>query len=324
MLWLASFIMRRPSNAVLVASVFAVLAVVIAPFHLLSGATVCLVALRLGLGEGVKVLLGASIVLAVITFVANGGAVSGLMGLALIAMAVTLLPLLLLSWVLRQTRSMPVTVVVAGGLAAAVVVAMYWLLGDTTQWWRQALEQPFILAQGETGLLLSAEEINRFLDVLARAMTGLLGAAVFMSLMGSILLARWWQALLYNPGGFRAEFYALRIDYRVSILVLLVLGVMIAAKGIVGQLATDLLVVMLAMYTLVGIALIHGLVALTSAPVAVLFGLYLLLAFLLPQMMIFLAAAGYTDSWIDLRKRVRARKGLTQRKRDEDDSEDDL
>ena len=44
----------------------------------------------------------------------------------------------------------------------------------------------------------------------------------------------------------------------------------------------------------------------------------------LPQMMIFLAAAGYTDSWIDIRGKVRAKKGITPPRNNEDnDSEDD-
>jgi len=321
MFWLASFIMRRPLNAVLVVSAFAVLSVVIAPFSLLSGATLALVVLRLGPGPGVKVMLGAGFVVALIAFVAKGGEVSGLMGFVLIVMALTWLPLLLLSWVLRQTRSMSITMVVAGVLAMIVVVAMYLMVGDTVLWWRQALDKTFELAQADASLPLSPADLDRVLDALSRTMTGLLGAGVLLSLMGSIFLARWWQSLLYNHGGFRAEFQAIRLDYRISILVLLVLSLMLFTEGIWGQLAGDLLVVLLALYTLVGLALVHGLVALIGAPVWVLFALYLLLAFLLPQMMIFLAAAGYTDSWINLRERVRLKS--QSKNRNNDKSEDD-
>lgn len=319
MFWLVSFIMRRPLNAILVASVFAVLSLVIAPLSLLSGAVIALVTLRLGLATGVKVMLGAGIVVAIIAVVAKGGEVTGVVGFVLIAMAVTWLPLLLLSWVLRETRSMPITMVIAAVVAMVAVVAVYLLVGDATLWWRQALDQSFALAQGDTSLPLSPEDLDRVLDALARTMTGLLGAAVLLSLMGSLFLARWWQSLLYNQGGFRKEFLALRLDYRVSVLVLLVLSLMIFTKGIWGQLAGDLLVVLLALYTLVGLALVHGLVALTGAPIGILFAMYLLLAFLLPQMMIFLAAAGYTDSWLNLRERVRRK---TQRKSSNDESDD--
>ena len=308
MFWLASFIMRRQMNAVLVVSVFAVLSVVIAPFGLLSGAALSLVVLRLGLGPGIKVMLGAGLAVALIAFVAKGGEVGAVLGFVLIAMAVTWSPLLLLSWVLRQTRSMSTTMVIATIVAMVVVLMMYLLVGEPVAWWRQALEQTFLLAQADTSLPLSPADLERVLDALSRAMTGLLGAGILLSLMGSIFLARWWQSLLYNRGGFRAEFLALRLDYRVSILLLLVLSLMFITKGIWGQLAGDLLVVLLALYTLVGLAFVHGLVALTGAHVGILFALYLLLAFLLPQMMIFLAAAGYTDSWLNLRERVRLKR----------------
>ncbi len=306
MFWLASFIMRRPLNAVLVASVFAVLSIVIPPFSLLSGAAVSLVVLRLGIGMGAKVMLGAGLVVAIIAFVGTGGTASAIAGFVLMAMAVTWLPLLLLSWVLYETRSLSITMIVAAILAMVAVVVMYLLVGDTSLWWRQALDKTFVMTAAGANLPLSPEDLGRALDALSQVMTGLLGATVLLSLIGSVFLARWWQSLLYNRGGFRSEFLALRLDYRLSIIVLLVLSLMLITNGIWAQLAGDLLIVLLALYMLVGLALVHSLVALTGAHVAILFALYLLLAFLLPQMMIFLAAAGYIDSWLNLRVRVGA------------------
>jgi predicted lysophospholipase L1 biosynthesis ABC-type transport system permease subunit len=32
-----------------------------------------------------------------------------------------------------------------------------------------------------------------------------------------MLISRWWQALLYNPGGFRQEFHAMRLDPKLSL-----------------------------------------------------------------------------------------------------------
>ena len=40
---------------------------------------------------------------------------------------------------------------------------------------------------------------------------GLIAYVVALSGLGSLLLARWWQALLYNPGGFQQEFHQLRL-----------------------------------------------------------------------------------------------------------------
>lgn len=323
MTWLASFIMRRPLNAVLVASVFAVLSMVIPPLSLFSGATLALVSLRLGLGIGVKVLLGAGVAVAIFAALIDSSRVSSPVGEVFSLMAIAMLPLLLfLSWVLRETRSLPITVVTSGALAMAVVVFMYVVVGDTTAWWRSVFEEVYVLAQAN-GQPITGTELDVLVATVAKASHGAAGLIAFLGLTGSLLLARWWQANLYNPGGYRAEFHNLRFDKRIALVVLLVLGLMIVSSGLWAQLAADLLIVLLAMYMLVGIALVHSVVTFKNAPKAILIALYLLLLFpaTTPQVAILLASAGFADSWLDLRRRLGI-SPVSQRKVN-DESEDD-
>lgn len=317
-----SFIMRRRLNAVLVAAAFGILSLLVAPLSLVSGATLALVALRLGIGEGVKVMLGAVLALAAIAFVARGGEWSGPLQVLLLGLSLGWLPVLVLSWILRQTRSMASALVVAAVIAIAAVVAIHLAVGDASAWWRNLLELTVAEAQRDAvHLPISEADLERALDALAQAMTGLLGAGLLLSLVATLFLARWWQALLYNPGGFRKEFYDLRLDKRVGIVLLLVVGLMLVLKGFWGQLAGDLLVVLLALYSVVGLSLLHGVVAATGSHVGWLFAVYLLLGFLLPQMMILLAAAGFTDSWVNVRERVRIRRAMAG-KNDHDTPDD--
>lgn len=323
-MWLASFIMRRPLNAVLVASVFAILSLVMPPLSLFSGATLALVSLRLGLGVGVKVLLGAGVAVAIFALAIDGSDVSSPVGEVFTVMAIAMLPLLLLlSWVLRETRSLATTVVVTGVLAMVVVVFMYLVVGDTTEWWRHAFSQVYVLAQADGTQQVSPAELEAFVALVAKASNGAAGLIAFLMLAGSVLLARWWQAKLYNPGGFGAEFRGLRFDKRISIAVLLVLGLMIVTEGAWQQFAADLLVVLLAMYMLIGIALVHSVVGFKNAPRAILVALYVLLLFppTAPQVAVLLASAGFADSWLDLRRRL----GISPapQRNSNDESEDD-
>lgn len=323
MTWLASFVMRRPLNAVLVASVFAVLSIVIPPLSLFSGATLALVSLRLGLGVGVKVLVGAGITVAIFAALIDASRVSSPVGEVFSLMAMAMLPLLLLlSWVLRETRSLSITVVASGVLAMVIVVFMYVVVGDTTVWWRAVFEEVYVLAQAN-GQPITSTELDALVAVVAKASHGAAGLIAFLGLTGSLLLARWWQSNLYNPGGYRAEFHNLRLDRRIGFVVLLVLGLMIVSSGLWAQLAADLLIVLLAMYMLVGIALVHSVVAFKNAPRAILIALYLLLLFppTTSQVAILLASAGFADSWLDLRRRLGI-SPVSQRKMN-DESEDD-
>mgnify|MGYP007113695048 CR=1 FL=1 len=91
-----------------------------------------------------------------------------------------------------------------------VVIALAYLqLGQPETEW-QSLLQPFGEALKESEVL-DADQADQLIEVLAGWMTGVLAAGMFLQLVFGLLLGRWWQALLYNPGGFRSEFHQLRL-----------------------------------------------------------------------------------------------------------------
>src|SRR3546814_10253758 len=53
---------------------------------------------------------------------------------------------------------------------------------------------------------LSVEERGRLESLLAPVLTGLLAALLQVVTLLSLMLGRYWQAALYNPGGFGSEF----------------------------------------------------------------------------------------------------------------------
>lgn len=293
---LASFIMQRRVQAVLVATGFAILGLLVPPAGYLSGAAVALVTLRRGALEGLLVIGGAT---------AGGAALALLLwGDGVPALAFVLgmwLPLWLLAIVWRSTVSLAQTLQAAAAIGVLFVVLMHLVLSDPTAWWRDFLDvlRP---AMEQAGMFGSGEGVDRVLEGMAQAMTGLMAAALVFSLMISLIIARWWQATLYNPGGFQPEFHALRLGRGAAIALVVVL-VLSLVDGI-AALANDIAMVGVAMYLFQGLALVHRMVAAFHAHTLWLVGMYVVIVLVAPQMVMLLSAMGFADTWLDFRARL--------------------
>lgn len=292
---LAKFVMSRRIQAVLVAVGFALLGLLLPPASYLSGAAVALVTLRRGAREGVLIIAGATAAAAVLAGLVLGDTVP-----ALVFVLGMWLPLWLLAIVWRNTVSLAWTLQAAAGIGVLTVVLMHLVLQDPAAWWRALLEalRP---AMEQAGVFADGAAMEGALDAAARLMTGLMAAALVFSLMISLFIARWWQAALYNPGGFRQEFHALRADRRIAVVLVVVLLLSLVDRGVIGALATDLAMVGIVLYLFQGLALIHGMVAAFRANVFWLVGLYALMVLASPQMVLLLSAMGFADTWFDFR-----------------------
>jgi len=298
--WLAEYVMRGRAQAVLVTVAFAVLSILIQPLVYLSGGAVALVTLRLGAGAGLFVFAAASAVVFALASLSMGHA-----AYALAFIVGVWAPVWVLAIVLRVTINLPVTVLTGGGLALAAVLGMHAVFGDPAQFWMQVLDR----------LLTGAEAsgLAEFKDMLARSMTAMLAMAWLFGAYISLLMGRWWQAMLYNPGGFKEEFLALHIGkWPAWGVVALSIWAMVD-KGNMGSLPTDLAVVSLVPFALAGVSLIHAWVEYKNRSAWWLLPVYLLALFLLPQVVFTLALVGLSDSWVDWRSRWRGGEALPPR-----------
>lgn len=304
---LARFIMGGRLRAMLVAATSAVLAVLAmpytAPFSYLGGAAIALVALRVGVWEAALVLVGAAAGTAVFSYLVLGQAAP-----LVVAALFLWVPVWLLAGLLRYTVSLARTVQAAALMNALGVVGVYVIYGDPTAWWRHSLAPLLGPALKQNGAHGNAGQV---LSEIARLATGGVAAGFELALLACLLLARWWQAVLYNPGGFQREFHGLRMDRASGWIAVAVVAAAVAGKDTVpGTVAVQIGLVLLVMYGLVGLALVHSVVAIRRANVAWLVGLYAALIFLWPMMtvlVVVLASAGLLDVWLDIRRRVSAR-----------------
>lgn len=290
----AEYVMRGRTQALWVS----VLGASTLMFSWLSAAVLALVTLRKGPGEGAFLLAWAILPAAFLLGVFGDVGPLGLI-LGTTALAVTL----------RWTVSWQLTLCASSLVGIITGVGML-LFGDN---YLQQLEAFF--ASFFENLQQQLSEQGGQPVALAppgtATIAGLLGLMNALSCVLCLLLARWWQALLYNPGGFRAEFHGLRYTPAVAgILVLLVLGV--SSLGLEYRPWAVLFALPL---SIAGLALVHARAAYRGYGAGYLTLFYLLWMFLDPVKLIVIGLA-VADSMVDFRSRW-------QPKPDKDDSDNE-
>ena len=268
---LAEFVMKGRKQAIM-----AVLLLGLIPLlNLLSPVLVGLVVLRKGFQEAVQVLVWA--ILPIGGWALAGDPVPLIMLLGITGLA----------GLLRLSESWEFTLLAA--IAVGVCVEIYLRLQPAMLDLIFLQMQPYFEANAIQG-----EQLDALRDV----MTSFMGAVyMFLSII-LLMLARWMQAALFNPGGFQKEFHGLRVEQNVALI--LVSCMMLANFEILIPQTWMLYLVLPLMFS--GIALIHAVVAakkLSSLWLAVLYALIVLP--LIANLVVLLALL---DSWYDFRTRL--------------------
>lgn len=275
---LAEFIMRGRAQACLVA-LLGVLVPLIGP------AAVGLVTLRKGSVEGALVALWASLPFVVSYFAGQSSPFVAVM--SILALANTLI----VANVLRGTASWSLALVsdvcVAVGFVVVAGVVFRTDLG--------------VMMSDLTELFVSvSEQLEK--DYVMPDTSSVLAWVAWMTAFSALLgvvVARWWQALLFNPGGFQQEFQGIRLESKVGLgcLLLVILGFTLLSEFQFWlQLASIPLIVC-------GLSLLHYTAKVKKAGGYWLVLMYLGL-FLGPVMSGLLVALGAIDSVLNLRARL--------------------
>ena len=295
---LAAFVMRGRSTAALIAATAAVLFWLFPPFLIVSGAAVALVTLRRGAAEGVGLMALAGLGAVALTTLALGTPWP-----MLDVLPTFWLPVWLLALVLRATVSLSRTVQIAALLGLLGVAGFYLALGDPAIWWGEVLNQwEQALAPLAPADRATLDQLLALLKEWAPYLPGQAVGAALLFVLASLLLGRWQQALLFNPGGFRPEFHELRLGWPLAALTLALFGAALLSGWLPlsnAALALGLL------YTVQGVALVHAVAFKRRLSPAWLLLFYLLL--LVPPLSQGVMALGVVDAWADFRRRVRPR-----------------
>nr|MBS0022238.1 DUF2232 domain-containing protein [Gammaproteobacteria bacterium] len=303
-----SYVLRGRTQAITVAAACAALSLLLPPMSYVSGAVIALATLRHGAREGGLVIAGSGLLAGALTLLVVGSVYP-----VVVFLALTWVPVWMLALVLRATADQGMVLLVAGALGAIALGAVHLMLTDPAAWW-DALLQGFVddALQGAGPTLASGagkEQLSALIDNLAPIMTGLVVAGTVLGLVLTLFLARWWHALVDNPGGFGREFRSLTLDRRFAPLALAIVLATLMANSLTGGLAGEAAFIIVVLYMLQGLAVVHSVVNTRGASNGWLVGLYLLLFLLPPQVMLLLALTGFTDVWMNLRARASNQSG---------------
>ena len=276
---LAEFIMRSRFRAVLVA----VLGI---PLPLLSQAVISLVTLRRGHQEGSLILI--SVLLPILAMVMTDGgdlliACTG--GALVVSIAGAVVLRATVSW------SVALTALVAVSTAMSLVIA-----GISAEQISAAATQ---LGNVIAGMQAELPEEQRMAPPGGTFVVALISYLMLLNAVASLLLARWWQSLLYNPGGFQVEFHHLKL---LPWQTLVCLGASIYCWVQGGDYQPWALVFQMPLL-ISGISLVHWLVKNREMGGGWLGFFYVALVLFSPlQVMLVVLAA--SDTWIDIRARL--------------------
>ncbi len=257
---------------------------------LVSPAAVGLVVLRQGLTEGCLVLLWA--ILPLVLLVSTGDINGAMVWASIFSVLVVLIG----ASALKQTRSWASSLTVILGVSVLSGLVMKISLVAEVSAMRETLTEMFgQLQQQNNALILEPSDLF---------IAGLLAWVVALTAVAALLLARWWQSLLYNPGGFGVEFHALRFDkVSASLLFVALMGCYLLGEEYVtwgNLLGLPLL--------LSGVALVHHSIAFAKLGTRWLVVFYMGLVLLLGPLSSVLIGLGFLDSVMDFRSRLAARR----------------
>lgn len=270
---LAEYVMhnrRRAIMVVLLTGLFPML-------YCLSAAVVGLVNLRRDAREGLIILLWSMIPAGMYWIVGDPTPVMLMPGIALLAQ------------VLKRTESWSRVVMLGTVLGLVIQLSLVWQDAYVAQL-TSIVDNALIVqqSQGATVPYTSAQVVSLLLSFF--------GAYHLATIVSCLILARWWQAALYNPGGFGEEFRQLRLEPGFAVLLT---GFMIAGLADMEPLDTWVAIMSIAPL-LASLALMHYVVKLKKLGSSWLFIGYLAVFFFAPAFVML----GVADSLVNIRKRI--------------------
>lgn len=295
---MAGFIMAGRIQAAIFVVLSTLISLIIPPLIIFSNAAIALITLRRGWQQGViYALLASATLLVVSAFVKQG------IGSGFLAGLTTWLPMVVLASVLALTVSWSKTLQLVLLIATAGVLLFHLIHPDAEAYWKPVLEQlKPLLAQSYQ---FTDSQLDQNINMIAGWMTGTLAAALVMISVVSLIIARNWQALLYNPGGFGKEFREIFLGKPLALAFMAIIAIAVLTKSV---LATELIMVGVAVFMFQGLSLMHALVKKRGLNSGWLIGLYVMMFLLLVQMIVLLATLGIIDNFVNVRQKITSNK----------------
>ena len=203
--------------------------------------------------------------------------------------------------ILRQYSSWSFVLDVVGLLSVIVIVALHVAYPGITDWWQSWLTNYF----QAVGLGDNTHAMANMVMGIKDYATGLVTIMLSLYALLILLVARWWQDAVFNPGGLRQELMSIRLSYVLGTVFLI--GLVLSFWNL--PVVMDVVPVLYMIFALAGLSLLHYTVKATNAKWWLLVVIYGVLS-LIPQSIIIIAMAGLLDTGMNLRKRLPVKNSL--------------
>lgn len=295
MRFLASFIMTGRIHAAGMVLLFTFLSWLMPLVSLFAVAALALPTLRQGAREG-----GIIALIALAGLVIFGGYLLGSPVNALVYGLLLWGPAWVCASVWREGGRLSFTLLVAAALGVLAVLVAYAVLDNPAAFWTETFSQVAASALSQAPSSADRDEFLVRFQAFAAWLTGLIALGSVASLVLSLFMARWWQALLYNPGGFSAEFRQLTLPRSMAYALMGLTGLaMIAPEGI-AAVSWNIIQPCLAPFIFGGFAVLHVWLGGRSFWLQ---GIYVLLL-IVPYILLPILLLGFTDTLLNLRQRT--------------------
>ena len=206
-------------------------------------------------------------------------------------------PLLLMTLVLKRSGNWGLALQVAGAVMLVFVLAMHTWTDDVVTFWHDWLQRALAAVPGAD---LKGFEQSSML----RLVNGFVAMIFGLALIVALMLGRWLQFMAFPPGDFGREFRAISLPAWVLALAVAVMW----AGGLRDVvMLSDLLMVAILLYAVVGLAVIHGVLFVRGMSAGWRVPVYLLIAFFPPEALATLALIGVVDTFVHFRVQEAAR-----------------
>lgn len=281
---LAEYIMRGRMAAISVALLGFLI-------PLLTPGAIGLVTLRKGWQEGLVICLWVSLPLFLSLALDKGSTA------AVIAALFSVVVSFGAAWVLRVSISWPAamwSIVALSGLGALIAS-----FGSNA-----IMEYVIAFFSGVTEMAETEQEKAFYESIIAALsetkLAGILACFIAAGAIAGLVMARWWQALLYNPGGFQKEFHALRLTPKDIVISVPLLG--LCLTNVASLLFFAVLVMM--PLAIAGLGLVHNCAKSLKDKASLALGVvYFAVVFQTMFAILLLSIIGLTDVWLNYRKR---------------------
>lgn len=218
----------------------------------------------------------------------------------------------ILTWVfavmLRRQASWSAILQVAALIGVLAISVIHLAFPEVADWWGNELQSYYAQAQAITGAIKGSvttanDSQLEAINIFKQYATGMMVSGILFNAVLQLIVARWWQSIVYSPGLLRLELHGIRLSPLAGILFICSIIFYYLGNGVV----LDIMPVLYVLFGAAGLSLVHYLFGLVHSP-SKWFWLSLFYAALIiavPVSVILIAFVALSDIWLDVRKRLK-------------------